>query len=257
MLGLACGCVRAGFEPPDSSGPVPDMVRSDVPVSDGPEDGTTVEAGDQGPAGLCAGFTGILCDDFESDLSQWTVAAYTGTVGITSGAARTGQGGLHVTLDGNGLSGVAADFAPVTGGPVYISAWVRLSATPKLTDWLVIMELREDPWAWQKVSLDGEYDDRFQMNVTTDPTTLQSSPGELPRGTWACLEMYVDVADSGSAWIQVDGKRLEKSGIDTLPDSGMFNQMLIGLSTAAQALSADFDDVRIGTQVYGCSGQGK
>jgi len=208
----------------------------------------------QRDAGLCTGFTGILCDDFESDLSKWTVDQFNGTVTRTPGAAHSGQGGVSVTLDGAGRSGLTADFAPVTGGSVYVSAWVRLAATPVLSSYLVLLELRDDPWSGQKISLDGEGEDRFQINATTAHTAIESSPGALPRGTWACLELFVNVADSGSAWVQVDGVRLEVNG-DTLPVSGMFNRMMIGLSTSGQAMSADFDDVRIGDQVYGCSGQ--
>jgi hypothetical protein len=259
VLCLVAGCVRAGFDAQGHDGPVGDLFGSDLSSGEGPMDsgGDTLDARDQGPAGLCAGFSGILCDDFESTLDQWTLDPAQGTVGITTGAARTGAGGLHVTLDGSGRAAIHADFDPISSGPIYISAWVRLPATPKLTDWLVLYELRRASPSAQKISLDGHWGDRFQINVATAGIAEQSNADALPRGSWTCMELYVEIAESGSAWVRVDGARLEVTSADTLPEEGSFNRVMVGLSSPGPAMEASFDDVRIGHQVYGCSGQGK
>jgi hypothetical protein len=162
---------------------------------------------------------------------------------------------LHVTLDGSGRSVLHADFEAITSGPIYVSAWVRLAATPTLSGWLVLFELRKNPWTGEKISLDGEWDDRFQINVATEPVVKRSEAGLLPRDVWTCMEMFVDISDQGSAWVRVGDERIDVPLADTLPESGGFNRMLVGLSTAGQPMEACFDDLRIGPQVYGCSGQ--
>lgn len=255
VLCVLTACVRFGYDGGLDSGPASEGPVSDASFSDASVNDASVSDGraDDAAGSLCAGFTGMFCDDFESSLDQFIVDPAQGTVAITEGAARTGSGGLHVTLDGSGGSVLFADFDPITSGQIYVSAWVRLAATTTLSGWLVLFELRQNPYTDEKISLDGESGDRFQINVATEPVSKSSEAGMLPRNAWTCMEMFVDIGDQGSAWVRVGNERLDVPLVDTLPESGGFNRMLVGLSTDGQSMEAFFDDLRIGPQVYGCS----
>ena len=117
-----------------------------------------------------------------------------------------------------------ADLPDISSGVVYVSAWVRLAETPPLTDWLVLFELREDPWTGEKISLDGVGDGIVQLNVATDPSDAVRRDGAR-QPTPGRLDMHGDVGHRGRARRRLDRRRNgppAAEGVDALPTSGRF-----------------------------------
>ena len=116
----------------------------------------------------------------------------------------------------------------ITSGTGYLRGYFYFpSGQGPFTQW-VFMHMQEDgsPYAFVGAALNdaGQVGIRFSK-VGPDTTTF--STVTMPLDRWVCVQLEVDIADSGGrAGVYVDGALVHQvDNVDTLPARGMFNSL--------------------------------
>lgn len=239
---------------------------------DGGRDAGAPDAGfDAGPPStLCPIPGAIFCDGFE----QWDPAADAGRsdAGPRTWVRRVRDGGAVTVVtevnDGGDVylgaksakmttptdvaqaAAVYGFDSPITTGDLWVRAFVYVPSTFELTGFTLL---------YLAPGTNGE-----GVAVQVAPTALmmlfeapgQSEPADsaLPLDQWACIELHIVVADSGSAELYLEGTSTGWWPTDTLPTNGI-QGVLIGMENPLDGqgpAEVFIDEVAISRSRLGC-----
>jgi len=203
----------------------------------------------------------ILCSGFERpDLSEWSAVIEQSQASVEQTAARSfaGKGALHAESRGSESAAVVAEeFAPVTGGDLYLRTYLYVPdgvPTETINVFFLGDYATPDPFRGVDFNLEagalstyvpGQAPDRFTSTLLT-----------IPRDVWFCLQMQMAVSrDAGSVTLSVDGAlALEQANMKTLPDGGI-HLLRVGVDwSSLQTAPFDMyiDDLVLSTDPVDC-----
>ena len=98
--------------------------------------------------------------------------------------------------------------------------------------------------------------DGLQIVTDTDPSPPVSSPMQMPRDRWVCVELAIDVQNTqGAVTATVDGASFSSSTpMDTRPGAG-FDQVAVGVESSAPEQGPGelfVDEVIVSRSPIGC-----
>lgn len=246
LLALA-SCGRFGFDAAaDPTG--------DGRLSDGSRDGGT--DGTMSGNGVCPSFA-IFCDDFETDLSQWSMTELVGpgaTSTITTVRPHTGTHALDSQVQPAGSSGAACLVGPIgshSSGVLAARAWINgavaienFDLVLSLSDagnnnYTVVGGDNSVNWVASEVRAAGSPIDFSSTMLTT-------------ANQWLCLELVFTFGTTPHYDVYVDGTQVLTK--NALTPSPTYNTVRVG---AVRADNIGFhvfvDDVAVATQRVGCN----
>jgi hypothetical protein len=193
---LASGCGRFSFAEQDPPG---DGRGSGIDSNLLPDDGD-VDA----PTYACSG--NEVCEGFESGLGVWTAQ---GMATIDTTRAHRGTQSVHVHTDAFGAntgsyqSIYESQTVAANINPVWVRAWLWLSALPAFDNGLELMSI-ERPSSGSAVYV-FVHADSTKVYSQLD-TKIQSTPTLVPTGQWFCLIWNVtrNTGTSGSLVLSGD-----------------------------------------------------
>ena len=249
FLGLfvLVGCGRFGF---DSADPPNDGRLTDGNRGDIGQDGV-----DGASSGLCPAFA-IFCEDFESDLSQWTMTELVGlnaSSSITTVRPHTGTRALESNKDASGSSGAACVVGPIgthSSGVLAARAWVY--APVPIENFDLVLGLSDSSNNNYTV-VGGD----TSVNWVGSEVRASGSPIDFSSATptsanqWLCVELVFTFAVPHYD-VYVDGTQVISR--TALTPSPTYNTVRVG---AVRADNIGFhvfvDDVAVATQRVGCN----
>lgn len=200
----------------------------------------------------------VICDGFETDPGPWAgLNVHFGTVAADSLQAQRGTHALHAQI--TTFSGHAARYidtlGPFTTGDIWIrgSLFIPSSAVVNDFTWFSIVENMPP---YHGISLGMGSDLAVGSYSTISSTYTSDSALTLPRDTWTCLELHIQLsATAGSVEINRGGVLgASSTGINTIPAAG-FAQFSVGIdySSAAQgATEVWIDEVALSRSRLPC-----
>jgi len=212
-------------------------------------------------ASSCAAEGALVCESFDrpfpAEYSTWQDE--TMSASIQNCEVLEGEGALHYESSAAGQSQTRIRLsAPVSSGPLHARFFVRLTAGTVLPEQLQLLEL----WESDGTSVPGRItvflggDGVPRVYVGASDTTLSPSASmPLPRDTWSCLELSVDVeATDGGAALALDGEEvLSGSGFATLPAEPISVAVIEGQPTSdTEGIELYLDELVIATAPIGC-----
>jgi len=241
--------------------PAPDTSASDSTVPDATTDTGTPPV-DTGPDAMttwdCA--SAIFCDGFDdTSLPPWADLSVegAGSVGQSSSEAYRGARSCRSQIS-NGTdraSAVADTLGAISSGTLYLRAWYYLPSADTLTD-VAFAILQEGAPPWHHVSFSATTGNNNALWVDGPDVQVRDTTSPIPRDTWFCLQVQIDVDDSAGAvtsWI--DGVvSASATDLDTRPGAG-YSLLLVGIpwSTGAQGpFTLYTDEVAVDTSPIPC-----
>ena len=172
------------------------------------------------------------------------------------GSPYRGAGSLRVTAGPAGgaqaLVGRGA-LTPVHSGPVYLRAWVRVPSSVAATG-LTFLSVGEadPPYAGVSVGMSGG---KFQLSLTT-AGSFPISGVTVPRDSWQCIQLDVQVGDAnGAVTLRAGGSVVQSlTNIDTRPVGGVSNGNagVLYLAPAGATGEVWVDEIALATQPLPC-----
>jgi hypothetical protein len=131
-------------------------------------------------------------------------------------------------------------YLPSGGDPGHNAALFALRPGDAYTDEGKVVRLRNDGG--------------IALQLVLSEGSIPSAPDALPRDEWACVELELDVATSGTARISVGGTEVLSTTGETLPPSGPLTTVVVfgGVGDAAAPLDVAVDDLIVATSPIGC-----
>lgn len=203
----------------------------------------------------------LFCSGFERpDLSDWDrrIIVNTGQVEQTDTLQRSGRGALHAaSTDHESTGAVAAEFAPVKSGEVYLRVYMYIPAglETKTTNVLFLGdEPAPDPFKGVDFNFESDAPEIFVPE--SDPMRFTSTTLFVPRDRWFCYQVRLLVSeDAGAVTISVDGAvALEQTGLDTLSAGGV-HLLRAGIDWSSKQTtptSIYMDDLLLSTSPTAC-----
>jgi hypothetical protein len=241
-----------GMVVPDDAG-LPDAAANDAstPGPDGSigEDAGEPDASIPDPDGFCAPFqaTALACSDFSSLPENFSIKERNGRVTLANGV-------LNVrTTSAGGAASVVADIIPVFTGPLYARFLLRVPQSAPIVA-LNMFALGEPADLTPSDEFDVNLLDTSHIELFSLSTQSRftSSPGAFQRGTFQCVEVWLDVgASNGSIRVRVgDRTVINASPLDTRLDFGVVRANLgIDYASPGQpATTLEFDDFLLATE---------
>lgn len=143
--------------------------------------------------------------------------------------------------------------APVTSGMVYLRAHLKIPASVAANA-VTFLSLGEaaPPYAGVSAGMSGG---KFQLGLTT-ANTFPVSEVAVPRDTWHCIQLEVQVSDgAGAVTLRMDGTVVQSlSGVDTRPVGGISNGNagVLYLAPAGATGEVWFDEVAMAAAPLAC-----
>jgi hypothetical protein len=243
---------------------VPDRPRAGAPDG-GPGSqmpSTTLDA--SSPAACSV--PGAFCDDLDDGVLDG------GMLDLTEGGsgvlvAAPGRPGQALKLSSSAAKPAARalfrlPFSPARGtGTLYARARFLVAASGELRDTDYVLLIVADTFSadYEKISLDLEANDALTLVNNVLPEASGDSAGVLPRESWHCLALQIDIAaagGSGRAQAFVDGQLVASTatGVQTLPATG-FESIGLGSAPAAgidEPVTVYLDDIAITSVPTAC-----
>ncbi len=196
---------------------------------------------------LCDRVPGALyCNDFETpDLA---------------GATRLGASAAHaagawtMTAAPGAQPRLQRRLSSVASGALHLGGVVKIDGSGDVTEFVVLAQALSPQFV--KISLDGVSGDRAQVANLNVGNARQGAAGSLPRDTWFCYELAIDVGDAGSVSLRIDDVEVFTAwqGQSTLPAGGYtsFEIGAIAGSDNTAPLVVHHDSWIIASQRIGC-----
>ncbi|HTL35823.1 MAG TPA: hypothetical protein VL326_21990 [Kofleriaceae bacterium] len=245
LIAALASCGRYGFTPGD------DPSGDGGVLGDGRRDGL----GDGGGNGLCPAFA-ILCEDFESGLTQWPMSEIVGpsTTMITTVRPHTGTHALESTTNQSGSAGVAGIIAPIgahSTGVIAARLWVN--ATVPIENFDLVISLGDalnDNYT--TVGGNGVGDWVVSEARTSAGTVDTDSTTATKANQWVCVEVVFTFTATAHFDVFVDGTQVVMANARTpIPT---YDTIRVG---AVRGDNLGFhvftDDVAVATQRIGCN----
>ncbi len=203
----------------------------------------------------------IFCDSFEaSDFSLWdSVREMDGRVMRTTDPVWRGSGALSAaSLAASGVANLfGARLADVTSGDLWLRAYVYVPSGTAFDD-VKVLTLHEGSAPYAGVAFGLTTGDRPYVMATTGSVSAVATDLRFDRDRWVCVVLHVDVDDAAGAMaLQIDGEpAVERTGIDTLPDTG-YQDVVVGIgftSTAQLPIGLFVDEVALDDALIPCDG---
>lgn len=170
-----------------------------------------------------------------------------------------GAGALHYQSEAPGQSQTRMRLpTPVATGPLHARFFVKLSQQMVLPAQLQLLEFweQEDLLVPERASLYVSADGNPRIFIGSSNTTVEPTvPSSLPRDTWVCLELILDLQDQeGGARLLVDGVEvISGSGFDSQPTDPVVVVVVEGQpSTDTEGVDFYVDELVVATGPIGC-----
>ena len=198
----------------------------------------------------------VFCDPLEPSTfdSLWKVQVGGGEVSSTNDAYK-GLSAAQAQIPGTTVTRRAYTSAPVSGlgSQIWTRAYLYV-ANPSVKHFTAVA-LDEPGAPWHGVSMGSLADGRAFVRVAGSPAKRAIGPA-LPRNRWVCVEMRIDVANSGGkAALYLDGSKVaEVKHADTqmTADYGAYKAGIIWADTNSGPLTVRFDEIAVGPTRLGC-----
>jgi len=219
---------------------------------------------DLGPAVSkpCSNDGALVCEPFDDlppeEYSTWFQGEMTASIqdcDVFSGAgalqyrsAAAGQVQTRIRLPSS-----------IDSGALHARVYLKLDAQMAFPEQLQVLELwdREDSDVPGRVALFLTADGVPAVFVGASNTTLLSADAEpLPRDTWVCLELALDIAtsDGGAALLQGEQEIVSGSGFATRPEQAFSVVVVEGQPTAdTEGVNFFVDELVVATGPIGCN----
>lgn len=198
----------------------------------------------------CADHPGALvCEDFEGPLDAYRPIVTSGNrVQAVEIATPSGARALESqVLVAPSTAYLRADFDPLSTGSLSMRSWIQVPASQTSYD-LAPMGFwsdEETAWALRVVAKD----DRLEAWSYTAPL---AGSAVLTLGEWHCLQVTLEIAESGRVRIALDGDPVvDVANFDTLPVGGI-GAVAVGSLWAGAAATILVDRVLVGPTPSSC-----
>jgi hypothetical protein len=203
----------------------------------------------------------LACSGFEDQDAAvgWTETTILGSADIehTSDEVHRGRGALHAQSSGvESVAVVSREFAPVRAGTLYLRAYLRVPAdvpTDTINIFFIGAEPAPDPFTGVDINLEQGVPQIFSPQFAPD---RRDGTVAIPRDEWFCFraELVVDDEDGSIELFVGDDSALLATGVDTLPDEGVytFRAGVDWSSAQAERFEMYLDDVALGTDPIPC-----
>lgn len=203
----------------------------------------------------------LACESFDqpfpAEYSTWTEGVMTAV--LQDCDAHLGAGAIHYSSDAPGQVQTRIRLASsVSSGPLYARFFAKVGADMVLPEQLQLLEFwdREESTVPDRIAVFLSADGAPRVYVGASGTTVEpTAPTPLPRDTWLCFELSLDVDDqAGRAELSVDGTSLlSASGFDSGPEYPISVAVIEAQpSTNAQGVDVSLDDLVVATAPIGC-----
>jgi hypothetical protein len=210
------------------------------------------------PTPVCDVPGALLCENFDAPLPAEDSTWISGQISAALGDCRVhqGAGAIHYQSQATGYSQTRMRLAQsVSSGPLAARFYAYIPAQVTIPEYLVLFELwDQDTGSSGKISVEVKPNDVFEVQVSPNGTTHPSAAGALVRDQWQCLTLTLDLADSGSISLAVNGSPVidEPSAVTLLP-SPISVAVVEGLpSSDATGFDLALDDLVVATQPLAC-----
>jgi hypothetical protein len=252
ILALAASACRVGYGEAGGDGPL--ARGADAPPGSGPD------ASGDAVADPCATPGILFCDDFAAGIDgAWSMSTSTGGV-LTwvPSAGPLGDGAVQMSATAYSWASLDRPLpAAILSGPLHARVLLRLAAGSPIVNSVVLFGFDNVVTPdTDKVTVELHDGDQLAIAMPfsgTNPVGTRS----LPRETWACLELALEVDGTGTAGrvdLFLDGEPVIGDGpIVSEPAGGWAS---FGVAVAVSGDEADVetlvDEVLVGRERIGC-----
>jgi hypothetical protein len=225
-----------------------------VAVESDPDLGEPLSPGcDIDGALVCEAFDGPLPTEYSTSLED-EMSAF-----IQDCEVARGTGALHYASEAPGQSQTRILLSEeVASGPLHARFFVRIGGQMVLPEQLQLLEFwdRGGTSGPERISVFVSSDGNPRVYVGSSNTTLEPSPSTpLPRDTWVCLEVILDIQDlNGGAALLIDESPLVSgSGFDSQPTEPIGIVVIEGQPTTdTEGVDVYLDDLVVASDPIGC-----
>lgn len=211
----------------------------------------------------CTSEGALVCEAFDRPFYPEYATWYQGGMSAAVQDCETarGDGALHYVSQAEGVAQTRIRLPEgVSTGPLHARFFVRLSSEMVLPEQVQIFELwdREGSEVPDRIGVLLTAEGAPRVYVGASDTTLESaSPEPLPRDTWLCVELALDVqSENGSASLSVNGTEvLTGTGLSTQPEAPI-GVVVIEAQPSSDTRGVDLflDELVVATAPIGCDG---
>jgi len=232
------GCGRVGFDLDDAT-----------PGSDG------ALPADAKPVPACSAYQNALfCDDFEGgDLSKWFLNLDgSNTVVHDTAFTRTGSGAAHSRAVETGAARlIATVLGGATSGTFYARFYQWVPQGPVIDD-ISLVHFVSNVSPYPGVVLALRDDQEFTLLSTINSTMGATTLLPLPRASWACVQVRLEIGTSGTVTSWLNGAVVATYAGNTVTPNG-YRDFHIGVYVSSgPPLDAWLDDVVVDAAPVPC-----
>lgn len=230
------GCGRVSF----------DLIAADGGDDTGPSsDGTLAPDAKPLPACGTTYQNALFCDDFEGgDLSKWILNLDGANTVVRDPAfTRSGSGAAHSRAVESGAARLIANvLGGAASGTLYVRFYQWVPQGPVIDD-VSLVHLVSNITPYPGVVLALRNDQEFTVLSTINSTTGATTVLPLPRASWACVQVRLEIGTSGTVTTWINGAVAATYAGNTITPNG-YRDFHIGVYLLGGApLDAWLDDV--------------